>query len=201
MFLEKLSRIFSVFSFNRIYIVYSNTAVTAPVFTPESMATAGGRMDVVARSILYALYDQIEQRGDTLFIGLLNGSPRPPVALYAWRLSLQNRSELEVGEAIRRALSGERLDGIEVENGARITDILETVRKTHRVYLLDESGMHFSHFTFTGKNAFILGDHIGIPAWIISSIENMLDGAVSLGKKPYLTSHCIAFLNELMDRA
>jgi tRNA (pseudouridine54-N1)-methyltransferase len=164
------------------------------------MTTAGGRMDVIARSILYALHDAYEQRRDVLFIGLLNGPPKPPVALYVWRLPAYARSEFSVGELIREALSGVKVGGFEAEE-AKALQIFQLVKRTHQLYLLDETGKSYKSFDFTGKKAFLLGDHIGIPRQLLDAVISILDGVISLGPKPYLTSHCIAFLNELMDRS
>lgn len=203
MSLEVLRELVFREKFSRVFVVFSNTAATAPVFTVSTLATLGGRMDVVARSLINALWDLESQRFNTLLVALLNGPPNPPLGLYAWRVPAGGkRSEGFFGGLILEALSGKKVDGLLVEKGARLVDVVSLLKGAgYPVYLLDENGLSYANVNLEEPVAFVLGDHIGIPADLLRQVTRLVDGVISIGRTPYLTSHCIAFVHELLDRS
>lgn len=188
-------------SFPRVFVLYSNTGVTAPIFSERSLATSGGRMDVVARCAIYALWDLgSKPRRDTVFIAVLNGPPSPPLALYFYPAAV-SLSESAVGLEILKAMRGES-SSVSVER-AGILELVRRLKDTgYKIVLLIEDGEDIKNIRFSPseKYAFILGDHIGFPVDVLRELRRNADLEVSIGRTPYLASHCIAFVNDWLDR-
>ncbi|RLE61028.1 MAG: hypothetical protein DRJ35_01610 [Thermoprotei archaeon] len=190
--------------FKRIFILYSNTGVTAPTFSPRSLATLGGRMDVVSRAAIGAFLDLKNRiREDVVFIAVLMGPPDPPRIIYidpSDMSKVKNLSEEEMGNIILEQLRKTPT----VEEKQDIIDLVDMLYKNgFKVYLLIEDGTDIEHYIKSGhlsqkKLAFIIGDHIGFPNDLVKQLTRK-SYPVSLGKKSYLASHCVIFLNEILD--
>ncbi len=188
--------------YQRIFILYSNTGATAPIFTPKNMATKGGRMDVVARALIAALMDQQTPRNDALFISVLMGPPSPPRILYIPGSYVRDviPSEYYVGKLIIDILKSPVFS-----EKTQIYDIVNFLKKkNYHVLLLIEDGEDiiefFSKHSFHDKRfAFIVGDHIGFPTKLAASLKRMTV-PLSLSSVSYLASHCIFYVNEILDR-
>ncbi|UNQ72567.1 hypothetical protein [Infirmifilum sp. NZ] len=185
--------------YNRVFILYSNTAATAPTFTEETLTTEGGRMDVVARCAIYALWDLGVPRRDAAFIAVLNGPPNPPVTLFLRPANVE-LSEKALGSEILSALKGFsstaetcRLDAAKL--------LVKVKEMGFKLALLIENGEDISRIPdLCGrKTAFVVGDHLGFPDHFLRSSEKLVDVKISLGKTPYLASHCIAYVNDVLD--
>jgi len=160
-------------------------------------------MDVVARSLISALWDTNSPRRDTLFVAVLHGPPNPPLALYVRSSEIFTRrpGEKDVASMILSALRGEKRAAALRKEGT-----LEVVRalkdEGFRVYLLVEDGEDVGRVGLDcSRSAFVLGDHIGFPQELLARLRRECDVALSLGRKPYLASHCIAYVHEILDRA
>ena len=64
-----------------------------------------------------------------------------------------------------------------------------------KIYLLTEDGKEIKF----SEGAFILGDHKGFKNEDLKIIEKYNPTKISLGRKSYLTSHCIVIVNYLLD--
>jgi tRNA (pseudouridine54-N1)-methyltransferase len=190
-------------SYKRVFVLHSNTGVTAPVFTEETLATQGGRMDVVARAYISALWDMTPPRSDTLFVAVLHGPPNPPAALYIGSSCGFTRrpGEKDVAAIILRALRGE--EGCAALRRQGTLEVVQALRsKDFRVYLLSEDGENLENLRLSSlRLAFVLGDHIGFPRKLLARLRSECDSTLSLGRRPYLASHCIAYVHEVLDRA
>ncbi|MEZ0345050.1 MAG: hypothetical protein ABWK01_00635 [Infirmifilum sp.] len=186
-------------TYSRVFILFSNTAATAPVFSEWTLTTEGGRMDVVARSALYALWDtKNAPRRNTLFIAVLNGPPNPPVSIYIPPFPVE-LSETAIGLEILKTMKG--LPAKILLERAGLTDLIEKLQGRYRLTLLIENGVDIKNTDITPreKHAFIIGDHIGFPPDILKELRRTVDLQVSIGPLSYLASHCIAFINEWLD--
>lgn len=185
----------------RVFVLHSNTAVTAPVFSPRTLATAGQRMDVVARAAMYALWDTGAPRSDTLFIAVLNGPPNNPLALYFSPFPI-SPSEERIGAEILKALSGAH-EHIIMEQASTEAVVTKVKKSGFRVVLLIENGREINSVNFSAseKYAFVVGDQIGFPASLLRKLRDLADFEVSLGPRSYLAEHCIAFIHEVLDAA
>jgi len=189
--------------YRRVFVLHSNTGVTAPVFTEETLATRGGRMDVVARAFISALWDTTSPRRDTLFIAVLHGPPHPPVALYMDSSCTFARrpGERDVAATILSALRGEESCAATRKQGT--LEVIRALRSEgFRAHLLVEDGEDLKRARLSSSRmVFVLGDHIGFPQELLAKLRLECDIAISLGKRPYLASHCIAYVHEVLDRA
>ncbi|MEM0093008.1 MAG: hypothetical protein QW753_01405 [Thermofilum sp.] len=186
----------------RVFVLHSNTGVTAPTFTEASLATEGGRMDVVARSLISALYDTGRPRRDTLFIAVLHGPPTPPLAIYLrpWLQAERKPSEREAGAHLLRVLKGAKAHASEVKREETIEAVRSLKKLGYRIHLMLERGDDIRGVRLEEGNVFVLGDHIGFPEEVQEELESECDEVISLGKVSYLASHCILYLHEILDR-
>lgn len=161
-------------------------------------------MDVVSRAAMAALLDlENKKREDTVFIAVLMGPPNPPRIISITPSDVarvKKVSEEEIGaillERLRRPPS--------VEERRDILDLVDELYKEgFRVHLLIEDGTDIEHCVKSGRFsqerlAFVIGDHIGFPNELVKEIEKKAY-PISLGKRSYLASHCIMYLNEVLD--
>lgn len=159
-------------------------------------------MDVVARSLISALYDTGKPRENTLFIAVLHGPPTPPLSLYIRPSGSlrQKPSEKEAGLLLLELLK--RVEDRVVEARREETvDVVKNLKKQgFTVHLLLEKGADVSAARFSTRNAFVIGDQIGFPPKVQKELESVCDEVISIGKLSYLASHCILYLHELLDR-
>jgi len=185
--------------YSRVFILYSSTAVTAPVFKCKSLATTGGRMDVVARTLTYAICDVRPCRQDTLFIAHLEGPPRPPRQLFFDGDLLEE--PLSEGRVCRLLLSG-----LSEDKGGSLgfAELVGILMGKASVFTMHERGLDIGDVEWRAVAkkplAFILGDHRGFPPYIEGFLLRRTQ-SISIGPTPYLASHVAAYVNEFIDRA
>lgn len=72
------------------------------------------------------------------------------------------------------------------------------------LWVLDQNGLHISEFETNQENtqnSFMLGDHRGFNSQTESLITGYALPRVSLGKKSYLSSHCVASIISEFERS
>lgn len=181
--------------YKRVFIIYSSTGATEPVFTEKTLATLGGRMDVVARTAFYALHDVKPCRPDTLFIAHLEGPPSPPRQVY---IDCNSSAKMPVGERDMGRLLRILLET--QESRSAFTGLVDLLRRKTAVYTLHESGEDIARVLKRPSlpAAFILGDQKGFPR-IYEDHLLRYTTPISIGPRPYLASHVAAFVNEWLD--
>ncbi|RLE67864.1 MAG: tRNA (pseudouridine(54)-N(1))-methyltransferase TrmY [Thermoprotei archaeon] len=187
----------------RAFLVKASSAVTAPHFRPEGLASYG-RMDVVARSAIAALRVREGVRRNVVFYAVLEGPPKPPILLEFRGAELDSipLSEVEVGWLIKKALEGVSIRGVYVRRmGFRdvVLELLEILGRENVVYL-HEDGLDLAHVRLSRDVAMILGDHRGLDYESERWLESLGLRWVSLGPIPYFTDQCIIFANYVLDR-
>jgi tRNA pseudouridine-54 N-methylase len=72
-----------------------------------------------------------------------------------------------------------------------------------KLWVLDESGASLSDCQscfHTTQNSFMLGDHRGFDSQTVSLMSQYNIQKISLGKKSYLSSHCLAVIISEFER-
>lgn len=183
--------------YKRVFILYSTTAVTAPIFTCKTLATRGGRMDVVIRAAIYALCDATPCRKDTLYIAHLGGPPRPPRQLFLDKNCLgKSLGEKEVCRIILEKLS-------KSNSYYSFLELIGELAERAEIITMHERGRDIVDVNWSTliqrPLVFVVGDHRGFPP----NEENYLlkhTLPLSIGSTPYLASHVVAYVNEVIDR-
>lgn len=192
--------------FKIAFLLKASQAATSPIFSPRSLASLGGRMDLVARSIIAAFSAGSELRRKTAFLAVLEGPPRPPILLVARgdRLGRAPSSELEVGELILRAFNQE-VEGLKLAYGISFEKIVKGICKrvgSRHIAYLERWGkdVRSPHADLTKHRVFILGDHRGLDRKSKEFLAALGIRSYSLGPLSYLTSHCITLVLEEFER-
>ena len=181
-------------------------ARTSPDINLKDLPGSAGRLDIVARCINAAFWLSYGIRKNVIFHTILHGEPNAPVyiRLEGEKLRKVSPDERSIAIFIGKALKKfdeeceiESTPGIFVARKS-FEELLEE-NKDKNFYLLDENGEDIENVEIRNP-FFILGDNLDVlPEEKEIAIRH---GAkvVSIGKKSYMSSHCIAVLNWWMDR-
>jgi len=106
------------------------------------------------------------------------------------------QGEVEWAIVIRNSLRGEPPSFVEVTDGS-VEHVLRYLNKIEKseLWILDEKGASQFEIQPTHQitqNSFMLGDHKGFDSHTEDIISQFKIPRVSLGKKSYLSSHCLA---------
>ncbi len=183
--------------------------MTTSSFNLNDLPSSSKRLDMVARCIIASLWLSHRLREEAEIYIVLNGPPKPPVTLLfdanIKRVSPDERSiALWIKKALDRVASCRNKEWVELNNGIKVSkksfqDVLkELLKETRNVYILHEKGRFIGNMEIKPNPVFILGDHEGIPKKE-ESFALRYGEKVSLGRKSYLASNCIAVINWLCD--
>lgn len=189
------------------FYVKSTKGKTCGDFNLNDTAGGAGRLDIIARAVNSALWLSHSLRRDVVFHTILFGEPNPPIYIKI------------TGEKVRKVQPDERnitiflKKAIERFEEGRVTQTTPGIfssRKTFEelveenkdcdFYLLCEDGDDISSVDISENAFFVLGDKEDISDDEVKVLEKYGAKKISLGKTPYLTSHCVGFLNMYMDR-
>lgn len=196
---------------NRIFIVYSPTAHTAPDFTIKGLASTSGRLDVIVRAIIstFKLKEDMV-RYNVRFYGVLDGPPKPPLTIeISPTLFLEENVEFredEVALKIKMAMEGKAISGISILK-VGLKRLIFELSKSNTLIYLRENGDEFNKVIkyivgseIKGELTFILGSHVDIPLEYEGYILRSCRFKVKVGPLSYLTSHVITLTNYVLDR-
>ena len=196
----------------RIFIIKANHAHTKADFSLKDLPGTSGRIDLLCRSINSAFLLSHGFRKNVRLWLNLNGPPNPPKTIRFEGNEIKpktiNPDERSIAKLIIKALkAGEEikkpskehqvLPGIYISN-LTFEDIVRKTIKTAKLYYLHEEGKPITEVNFKGNVAFVLGDHIGLTKEDEAFLENIAE-KISIGRKSYLTSHVIAYVNIFLD--
>jgi tRNA (pseudouridine54-N1)-methyltransferase len=114
------------------------------------------------------------------------------------------RGEVGWASIIRESLRGTPPSYVEVADET-LDDVVQKLvqSKKSKVWVLDEEGVLLSEFPkidANTQNSFMLGDHRGFDSETESIMSQYDIPRLSLGKKSYLSSHCLASLISEFER-
>ncbi|MBP1910797.1 tRNA (pseudouridine(54)-N(1))-methyltransferase TrmY [Thermococcus stetteri] len=195
----------------RTFILKANTAVTSPDFSLKDLPGTGGRIDLLCRFLNSAFLLSHGIRKDVRVFMTLYGKPNPPKTIHfegprlKVRLNPDERSTalilrkaFEVGKDLREpSKEVEVLPGIYVSN-MTFEDVVRKVMKDSKLYYLVEYGRPITEVEFPQNPAFVLGDHLGLSKEDERFLEDIAE-KVRVGRKSYLASHVVSFVNIWLD--
>ncbi len=196
----------------RTFIIKANKARTKADFSLKDLPGTSGRIDLLCRSLNSAFLLSHGFRKNVRVWLNLNGPPNPPKTIRFEGSEIKpktiNPDEMSLAKIIMKALKvGEGikepakeysvLPGVYVSN-LRFEDIIRRTIKNSALYYLHEEGKPIERINFKGNVAFVLGDHEGLAREDEAFLEGIAE-KVSVGKKSYLTSHVIAYVNIFLD--
>lgn len=196
----------------RTFIIKANKAHTRADFSLKDLPGTSGRIDLLCRSLNSAFLLSHGFRKNVRVWLNLNGPPDPPKTIRFEGSEIKpktiNPDEISLAKIIIKALKvGEGikepakeypvLPGVYVSN-LRFEDIIRRTIKNSALYYLHEEGKPIERVNFKGNVAFVLGDHEGLAREDEAFLEGIAE-KVSVGRKSYLTSHVIAYVNIFLD--
>ncbi|OUJ18725.1 RNA base methyltransferase family enzyme [Methanonatronarchaeum thermophilum] len=191
----------------RRYILYSNTGRTDGDFNINDLPGDGGRMDLIARSVISSLWISGEVRSDVEVTVCLNGPPNPPISLKFNGNNIQGLrpNERSIGHWIKKTLNySDTLVGCEWSNPTNSNiqiskkDISELIPDNQEIYLMDKNGEKIKNVNIKNP-VFIVGDHKGIPKKTKDQLKNK-SKKISIGPREYFASQTITIINNQIDK-
>ncbi|MDD5416416.1 MAG: tRNA (pseudouridine(54)-N(1))-methyltransferase TrmY [Candidatus Aenigmarchaeota archaeon] len=184
----------------RTFILYSYG--TTDDFNLDRLFESG-RIDLVCRCVIGALWISNDVRRDTQIIIVLNTGRRPPVSIKfdGNKILGIEASELSIAQVIKKALSVVKdKEWANVQSGVSVSrrSFQEIVKDAKNVYVLDAKGKHISNFK-PENPTFVLGDNVGLPKNEMSFALRKGE-KVSLGNKVYLASSVVSVVNWILDQ-
>ena len=181
-------------------------AKTSPHINLKDLPGAAARLDIIARSINAAFWLSYGIRKNVVFHTILHGEPNPPVYI---RFEGQNLKKVSPDERSIAIFIGKALKNFDEKREIESTPGIFVARKDFRqlleenkdknFYLLDENGEDIKNVEIENP-FFILGDNVDLLPEEKELLLSYDAESISIGKKSYLTSHCITILNWWMDR-
>lgn len=115
------------------------------------------------------------------------------------------QNEVEWASVIIDSLREQPPECVTVSKGSVEEKIIEYCNPPEStLWVLDQNGLHISEFETNQENtqnSFMLGDHRGFNSQTESLITGYALPRVSLGKKSYLSSHCVASIISEFERS
>ncbi|RLE53064.1 MAG: tRNA (pseudouridine(54)-N(1))-methyltransferase TrmY [Candidatus Methanomethylicota archaeon] len=186
----------------RIFVVKSSTARTAADFPLRDLAGAGGRFDVICRTLIAALSCRDGVRRDVEFYAVLKGPPSPPKTIYVSGEEIEEipLSEVDVAEKLFTVFKGKVVKGFRIMDMGFEKLVRKLLTEGVKLYYLHEKGVSLEKVDVRVKClGFILGDQLGLSREEEGFLENLGIEKVCIGPKVYLSSHCIAVVNYELD--
>jgi len=204
----------------RDFVLYANKGVTSSDFYLKDLPGSGGRMDLIARCVISALWLSRDMRRDTRIHICLNGPPNPPltVTFDGEKLRRVSPDERNVGGWIRKALKKaeeelEKEKG-EIENLKANDGIFVSQKNFYQTWQLlsGEKGRRLFQLHEEGKDirerekgelenpVLLLGDHMGIAAEERKRLEEARVDKLNLGPYSYFASGSITIVHNELDR-
>lgn len=169
----------------------------------KDLPGSGKRIDVLCRdlaacfewgpvSFLKSNLELIALIGETTVLTFRHPQDQIPLGEVGW------------ASVIKESLRGQQPAFVEVSEGS-LDDIIRKLNqpKESGLWVLDEDGAHLSDtksvHQFT-QNSFMLGNHKGFDSQTKNLISELGIPKVSLSKKSYLSSHCLAAIISEFER-
>ena len=193
----------------REFLLRALKARTDNNFSLDNLPDAG-RLDLVARCISSALWLAKGLREDTIIHVNLEGPRYPPkiISFYGSKLRGFYFDEKGIAKFIKMALEkGINLklnEKLEVYPGIIIAkksfEQLIKEKQNYQIIYLHKKGIDIREFKFKENILIVFGDYIGMPRKTEIFLQRHNAEKVSLGKLDYHASHCIAIVNNELDR-
>jgi len=169
-------------------------------FRLRDLPGSGGRVDILCRS-LAACFDWGPATWPKSMLEL--------VAVIANKVTLRvqdpgkllPRGEAQWAETIRRVLNDSSTDFATGQKAA-LPELMAELHQGH-VWVLEKTGKPFGEIKTMnpdGENTFIVGDHRGFDSQTQLTLDDHSIYRISVGKRSYLSSHCIAAIISKFER-
>lgn len=149
------------------------------------------RYDMIARCVTAGLWVSHGLRKARVHIYLGKSGK---VVTFTDKIKRVSPDERSIILWIKKALEGKRNEGITVKE----QEFPEFIKSFGKIYVLHEEGKDIMTEKIEEDAAFVVGDHHGFT----EEQEACLKGydRISIGRKSYLSSQCITFINIGLDR-
>jgi tRNA (pseudouridine54-N1)-methyltransferase len=192
----------------RRFVVVGHRAVTNSDFNLNDLCGSTGRLDVLLRSINSAFFLSHDMRRDVELYLVLQGGPDPPktIRMVGDELKYLNPDERSTGALIRNALM-KRIEREEVKSTPGIyisrmsfKEVVEKCSSISDVVYLIEDGEDINEIETNHEYTFVLSDDKDLTEEEERILESYSQKRISLGPNSYHSDHCIAIVNNSLDR-
>ncbi|MHB8586950.1 MAG: tRNA (pseudouridine(54)-N(1))-methyltransferase TrmY [Thermoplasmatota archaeon] len=196
------------------FLIVGHRATTAANLSLDDLPAAGGRLDILARTVGASLVVSHGLRAGATATLLLLGPPHAPraVRFSADHLRHFNPDERSTAALIRRALGTpvtgrvwqEATPGVEIAKmdfEMAVNEIAGHARATGGgVHVLEESGPDVRLATVRDADAFVVGDHEGFTPQELETLQSAQAHPLSVGPRSLHAEHAVVVLWNELDR-
>ncbi|MEM5807638.1 MAG: tRNA (pseudouridine(54)-N(1))-methyltransferase TrmY [Candidatus Aenigmatarchaeota archaeon] len=192
----------------REFILRTSKGSTDYKFDIDNLPKSG-RMDIVCRCVINALFVSESIRRDTVIHVVLTGPPKPSkiVSFYGNRIEDLYPYERNIAKLIKIGLwEGRNLkenESLEYKPGIVISkkkfETLVKEKIDNQLFYLHKDGIPVKDFKFEENFVAILSDYKKLPSQVESFLKELKIEKVSLGKIEYFSSQVINILHFLLD--
>lgn len=192
----------------RDFLVAFSRARSAPDVSLDDLPSQGGRFDLVCRTVSSALLVSNGMRRDTRLTLVLEGPPKPPLAirLRGDRIKNLHPDERSIAAWLSRSMHKPAVPGAWLDAGDGIeiarTSASELVeaRGTAPLVVLVEDGEPLERARPLPDSLVVLGDDRGFSPAMVSALVGRPAARVSLGPVALHTDQCVTVLHHWWDR-
>ena len=172
-------------------------------FLLKDLPGSGNRIDILCRD-LAACFDWGPTTWSKSSLELKAVIGNAKILTFSNPQNQTPRGEVEWASIIRDSLKDKPPSFVEVSGGT-LEDVIKQLNQPtdSSLWVLDEEGTYLSDIQTilpSTQNSFMLGDHRGFDSQTVSLISQYRIQRISLGKKSYLSSHCLAAIISEFER-
>ena len=172
-------------------------------FLLKDLPGSGNRIDILCRD-LAACFDWGPTTWSKSSLELKAVIGNAKILTFSNPQNQTPRGEVEWASIIRDSLKDKPPSFVEVSGGT-LEDVIKQLNQPtdSSLWVLDEEGTYLSDIQTilpSTQNSFMLGDHRGFDSQTVSLISQYRIQQISLGKKSYLSSHCLAAIISEFER-
>ncbi|MBU3896886.1 MAG: tRNA (pseudouridine(54)-N(1))-methyltransferase TrmY [Nanoarchaeota archaeon] len=184
----------------RTFIMYSHG--TTDDFNIDHLYESG-RIDVICRCVLGALWVSEAMRKDTQIIVILNSGKRPPVSIKfdGNKMIGIEPSERSIALVIKKSLNTVKdKEWTNVQTGISVSrkSFQDLIKEAKNIFILSVKGSQTTSLKVENPT-FVLGDNKGIPK-NEESFALRKGERISLGSRTYLASSIVSTVHWLLDQ-
>ena len=173
-------------------------------FLLKDLPGSGNRIDILCRA-LAACFSWGPKTWDKQNLELVAMIADSRILVFRSPGDETPESEVAWATAIQNSLRDEPPEYVAVSEGSTEDIVLRYNRPPNeKLWVLDETGVHISAVLLeesVTQNSFMLGDYRGFDSQTETLMSKYALTKVSLGKKSYLSSHCVASIISEFERS
>ena len=195
----------------KIFILRARKGPTAPDYIEPNIGNPH-HFEIIAHSIVSALFISRHMRPDVLFYVVLEGSPDPPktIVFDSQKLFyLGGFDERTIISVVKRALKASnnlvKDETRDIDSGLQVTrtsfeHLVKDLSQRYPIYILSKKGSDIREAELPENCCFIFTDHIPMQKKTFYLLKRLGVKKLKVGPTMLFAAHCIVLVHNELDR-